>query len=256
MNKMIVIAGPCVVEDEKTTMEVAEHLKKLSEIYPIDLIFKSSYRKANRTRSSSFQGIGDIAALQILEKVRRTYTVPTVTDIHTPREAMMAAAYVSILQIPAFLCRQTELLEAAANTGKPINVKKGQFASVNTMVSAIDKIRKEYGLAKIFITERGTTFGYDDLVVDMRNIALLKELTNCSVIIDTTHSLGMQRGRPSMIRMLGRCGIVAGADGVFFETHPLPIAAKSDSGSMIPLDLVDDMLKELVELYSVMHNER
>lgn len=256
MNKMIVIAGPCVVEDEKTTMQVAEHLKRLSEELPIELIFKASYRKANRTRSDTFQGIGDVAALQILKKVNKVFGHMTLTDVHTPNEVNMAATFVDILQIPAFLCRQTDLLEAAAKTLLPINIKKGQFASVNTMVSAIAKIRKQNGIADVLVTERGTTFGYNDLVVDMRNIVLLKEYTGFPVIIDTTHSLGEYSGRPSMIRMLGRCGIVAGADGVFFETHPTPVTAKSDANNMIALELVSDMLKELVELYSVMHNER
>lgn len=253
MKKMIVIAGPCVVEDEKTTMQVAEYLKRVSEELRIELIFKASYRKANRTRGDSFQGIGDIPALQILKKVSNVFGHLTLTDIHTPNEVNTAATFVDILQIPAFLCRQTELLEAAARTLLPINIKKGQFASVNTMISAITKIRKENSMADILVTERGTTFGYDDLVVDMRNIVLLKEYTGFPVIIDTTHSLGTYSGRPSMIKMLGRCGIVAGADGVFFETHPNPKYAKSDANSMIALELVGDMLKELVELHNTIH---
>jgi len=252
-DNFLLIAGPCVVESEKIVFETADHLKSLSEKYHIPFVFKSSYRKANRSRGDSFSGIGDIKALKILAEVRKRYSVPVITDIHNPNEAEMAAEWVDILQIPAFLCRQTDLLAAAAATGKWINIKKGQFLSGASMKFAVDKVM-ESGNNKIMLTDRGNMFGYQDIVVDFRNIPIMKQI-GVPVIMDITHSLqqpnqeqGVSGGRPEMIETLGKAAISVGADGIFIETHPDPSVAKSDGANMFKLSGMDNLLEKLVAL--------
>jgi 2-dehydro-3-deoxyphosphooctonate aldolase (KDO 8-P synthase) len=252
-DNFLLIAGPCVVESEEIVFETANHLKSLSEKYQIPFVFKSSYRKANRSRGDSFSGIGDIKALKILAEVRKRYSVPVITDIHNPNEAGMAAEWVDILQIPAFLCRQTDLLTAAAATGKWINIKKGQFLSGASMRFAVDKVM-ESGNNKIMLTDRGNMFGYQDIVVDFRNIPIMKQI-GVPVIMDITHSLqqpnqehGVSEGRPEMIETLGKAAISVGADGIFIETHPDPSVAKSDGANMLKLSGMDNLLKKLVAL--------
>jgi 2-dehydro-3-deoxyphosphooctonate aldolase (KDO 8-P synthase) len=252
-GNFILIAGPCVVESEAIVFETAEHLKSLSEKYHIPFVFKSSYRKANRSRGDSFTGIGDAKALKILAEVRNRYKVPVITDIHNPDEAPMAAEYVDVLQIPAFLCRQTDLLAAAAATGKWINIKKGQFLSGPSMKFAVDKV-KESGNDKIMLTDRGNMFGYQDIVVDFRNIPEM-QLIGVPVIMDITHSLqqpnqekGVSGGRPGMIETLGKAAISVGADGIFIETHPDPSVAKSDGANMLKLSGMDNLLSRLTAL--------
>lgn len=249
-GNFLLLAGPCVVESEEMTFRVAAEVVKLSDRYRIPLIFKSSYRKANRSRLDSFTGIGDEKALEILAAVREKYSVPVVTDIHSPEEARMAANFVDVIQIPAFLCRQTDLLIAAAATGKVVNVKKGQFLSGSSMRFAAGKIR-ESGNERVMLTERGNFFGYNDLVVDMRNIPVMKQ-TGAPVIMDITHSLqqpnqegGVSGGQPDMIETIGRCAIAAGADGIFIETHPEPASALSDGANMLRLDMLDSLLNKL-----------
>ncbi len=252
-GNFLLIAGPCVVESEEIVFETAGHLKSLSEKYQIPFIFKSSYRKANRSRGDSFTGIGDIKALKILEEVRKRYSVPVITDIHNPNEAEIAARYVDVLQIPAFLCRQTDLLSAAAITGKWINIKKGQFLSGSSMKFAVEKVR-ESGNDKIMLTDRGNMYGYQDIVVDFRNIPEMKQI-GVPVIMDITHSLqqpnqekGVSGGRPEMIETLGKAAISVGADGIFIETHPDPSVAKSDGANMLKLSGMDDLLRKLTAL--------
>jgi 2-dehydro-3-deoxyphosphooctonate aldolase (KDO 8-P synthase) len=252
-GNFLLIAGPCVVESEEIVFETAGHLKKLSEKYQIPFVFKSSYRKANRSRGDSFTGIGDIEALKILAEVRSRYSVPVITDIHNPNEAAMAAEYVDMLQIPAFLCRQTDLLAAAAATGKWVNIKKGQFLSGSSMKFAVDKVR-ECGNNNIMLTDRGNMFGYQDIVVDFRNIPVMKEI-GVPVIMDITHSLqqpnqekGVSGGRPEMIETLGKAAISVGADGIFIETHPDPSVAKSDGANMLKLSGMDNLLAKLVAI--------
>ena len=252
-GNFLLIAGPCVVESEEIVFETADHLKSLSEKYRIPFVFKSSYRKANRSRGDSFSGIGDIKALKILAEVRKRYSVPVITDIHNPNEAEIAAEWVDVLQIPAFLCRQTDLLAAAAATGKWINIKKGQFLSGASMKFAVDKV-KESGNNKIMLTDRGNMFGYQDIVVDFRNIPIMKQI-GVPVIMDITHSLqqpnqeqGVSGGRPEMIETLGKAAISVGADGIFIETHPDPSMAKSDGANMLKLSGMDDLLNKLVAL--------
>jgi 2-dehydro-3-deoxyphosphooctonate aldolase (KDO 8-P synthase) len=247
------IAGPCVVESEEIIFETATHLNELSEKYQIPFIFKSSYRKANRSRSDSFSGIGDINALKILSEVRRKYSVPVITDIHNPEEAAMAAEYVDILQIPAFLCRQTDLLTAAGKTGKWINIKKGQFLSGYSMRFAVDKVR-ESGSNNIMLTDRGNMYGYQDIVVDFRNIPAMQKI-GVPVVMDITHSLqqpnqeaGVSGGNPDMIETIGKAAISVGADGIFIETHPNPAIAKSDGANMLRLSEMDLLLRRLVAL--------
>ncbi len=253
MERLILIAGPCVVESEETTMHIAREVVRVASVYDLELIFKASYRKANRTSGASFSGIGDKKALGILEQVKKEFGVRVTTDIHTAEEAHLAAEYVDILQIPAFLCRQTDLLIAAGSTGKTINIKKGQFASASTMDYAIEKVRYS-GNQKIMLTERGTFFGYNDLVVDMRNIPLMKK-TGVPVIVDITHSLqqpnqpgGFSGGNPDMIETIGKCAVAAGADGIFLETHPNPAEALSDGMSMLHLDRLEDLLRRMTAI--------
>jgi 2-dehydro-3-deoxyphosphooctonate aldolase (KDO 8-P synthase) len=252
-GNFLLIAGPCVVESEAIVFETAEKLVSLSEKYQIPFVFKSSYRKANRSRGDSFTGIGDINALKILSGVGKKYSVPVITDIHNPDEAAMAAEYVDILQIPAFLCRQTDLLSAAAVTGKWINIKKGQFLSGASMKFAVEKVR-ESGNNNIMLTDRGNFFGYQDIVVDFRNIPEMKQI-GVPVIMDITHSLqqpnqekGVSGGRPEMIATLGKAAISVGADGIFIETHPDPSVAKSDGANMLKLSGMDDLLNKLTAL--------
>jgi len=252
-NNFFLIAGPCVVESEELIFEVAEKVSGICKELQIPYIFKSSYRKANRTSASSFTGLGDEAALKLIQKVGNHYSLPTISDIHAHEEAAMAANYIDILQIPAFLCRQTDLLIAAAKTGKIINVKKGQFVNGESMKFAIEKIQMA-GNEKTMLTDRGNTFGYNDLVVDFRNIPIMKS-HGVPVIMDCTHSLqqpnqssGITGGNPQMIETIAKCGIAAGADGLFIETHPNPSVAKSDGANMLKLDLLEGLLRKLIKL--------
>lgn len=252
-KNFFLIAGPCVIESEELIMEVADKVYALCKKMGIPYIFKASYRKANRTSAASFTGIGDETALALLQKTGRYYQLPTTSDIHAHDEAAIAAKYVDVLQIPAFLCRQTDLLVAAAETGKVVNVKKGQFLSGPAMKFAVEKIRKA-GNEKIMLTERGTTFGYQDLVVDYRNIPWMQE-HRAPVIMDCTHSLqqpnqagGVTGGNPQLIGTIAKAAIAAGADGLFIETHPNPAVAKSDGANMLKLDLLEALLQQLVKL--------
>jgi 2-dehydro-3-deoxyphosphooctonate aldolase (KDO 8-P synthase) len=252
-GNFLLIAGPCVIESEEIVFETAENLKSLSEKYSIPFVFKSSYRKANRSKGDSFSGIGDIKALKILAEVRNRYSIPVITDIHNPDEAQMAADYADVLQIPAFLCRQTDLLVAAAKTGKWINIKKGQFLSGTSMKFAVEKV-KESGNNNIMLTDRGNMFGYQDIVVDFRNIPEMQK-TGVPVIMDITHSLqqpnqeaGVSGGRPDMIETIGKAAISVGADGIFIETHPNPGKAKSDGANMLILSGMDLLLSRLIAL--------
>jgi len=252
-NNFFLIAGPCVVESEDLIMEVAEKVSSLCKQFEIPYIFKSSYRKANRTSASSFMGIGDEAAMELIRKTGEKYQVPTTSDIHANEEAALAAKYVDILQIPAFLCRQTDLLIAAAETGKIVNVKKGQFLSGPSMKFAVEKI-KNAGNDKVGLIERGNTFGYQDLVVDYRNITWMKEI-NVPVIMDCTHSLqqpnqtaGVTGGNPELIETIAKAAIATGADGLFIETHPNPSVAKSDGANMLRLELLEPLLEKMVRL--------
>ncbi len=252
-DNFFLLAGPCVVENEKMVFEIAEKVISITQKLKIPYIFKASYRKANRSRKDSYTGIGDKEALQILAKVKEQLKVPIVTDIHTAEEARIAADYVDILQIPAFLCRQTDLLEAAALTGKIVNIKKGQFLAPDAMQFAAQKV-VDNGNNKVMLTERGTTFGYQDLLIDYRGIPEMKK-TGFPVILDITHSLqqpnqssGVTGGRPDLIETVARAGIAVGADGLFIETHQNPSVAKSDGANMLKLEYLEDLLTKLTIL--------
>lgn len=232
--------------------EIAEHIQTVCNRLEIPFIFKGSYRKANRSRLDSFTGIGDEKALQILQKVGSELSLPTLTDIHTAEEASKAAAHVDVLQIPAFLCRQTDLLVAAAETGKTVNIKKGQFLSADAMQFAVQKV-KDSGNEKVLLTDRGTMFGYQDMVVDMRGIPTMQQFA--PVVLDVTHSLqqpnqssGITGGKPQLIETIAKAGIAAGADGLFLETHPNPSVAKSDGANMLPLNTLEGLLEKLVRI--------
>ena len=252
-DRFFLMAGPCVIEDETSPLFIAETLKNVCQKLDIPLIFKGSYRKANRSRLDSFTGIGDEKALKVLQKIGKEFKLPVVTDIHAAEEASMAAEYVDILQIPAFLCRQTDLLVAAAKTGKTVNIKKGQFLSGEAMGFAVEKVRQS-GNDKVMLTERGSMFGYQDLVVDYRNIATMQKF-EVPVILDITHSLqqpnqssGVTGGKPEMIGLIAKAGIASGADGIFMEVHPEPKKAKSDGANMLRLDLAENLLNQLVRI--------
>ncbi|MBF9254377.1 3-deoxy-8-phosphooctulonate synthase [Pontibacter sp. 172403-2] len=252
-GNFFLMAGPCAIEGEEMAMQIAERLKTITDKLQIPWIFKGSYRKANRSRLDSFTGIGDEKALRILQKVSQTFDVPTVTDIHETTEAAMAAEYVDVLQIPAFLCRQTDLLVAAAETGKVINIKKGQFLSGQAMRFAVEKVR-ESGNEKVILTDRGNSFGYSDMVVDFRNLPEMQS-NKVPVVMDVTHSLqqpnqssGITGGKPALIETIAKAAIAVGADGLFIETHPQPGFAKSDGANMLPLDQLESLLQKLVRI--------
>lgn len=252
-KSFFLIAGPCVVESEELVMQVADKVAGICRNLGIPYVFKASYRKANRTSTNSFTGIGDEAALAIVKKAGDKYKLPVTSDIHAHEEAAIAAKYIDILQIPAFLCRQTDLLLAAGETGKIVNVKKGQFLSGPSMKFAVEKI-KSTGNTSIMLTERGTTFGYQDLVVDYRNIPWMKE-HKTPVIMDVTHSLqqpnqtsGVTGGNPQLIGTIAKAAIATGADGLFIETHPDPSKALSDGANMLKLDLLEELLNKLVAI--------
>src|SRR6478609_1692654 len=252
-ENFFLIAGPCVVESEELTMEVAEKVSDICKNLGVAYIFKSSYRKANRTSGSSFTGIGDETALEIVKKAGQKFRLPTTSDIHAHDEATIAAKYVDVLQIPAFLCRQTDLLIAAAETNKIVNVKKGQFLSGAAMKFAVEKIRS-VGNPNIVLTDRGNSFGYTDLVVDYRNIPDM-QATGVPVVMDCTHSLqqpnqssGVTGGKPELIETIARAAIAVGADGLFMETHPRPHEAKSDAANMLQLDRLEPMLERLIKI--------
>lgn len=251
-DNFFLLAGPCVVESEDVLFTVADKVSSVCKNLGIPYVFKSSYRKANRTSATSFTGLGDEVAMQLLKKTGKKFSLPVVTDIHSPEEAAIAAEFVDVLQIPAFLCRQTDLLVAAAKTGKVINVKKGQFLSGEAMQFAADKIRKA-GNDKVLLCERGTTFGYQDLVVDYRNIPAMQKFA--PVVMDVTHALqqpnqtsGITGGNPQLIGTIAKAAIASGADGLFIETHPNPTIAKSDGANMLKLDLLEPLLEKLVLL--------
>ena len=252
-NNFFLIAGPCVVEGEGMVSEISETVAAICKKYQIPYIFKASYKKANRTKASSFTGIGDKEAMEIIKNAGKKISIPTITDIHTSQEAVLAAGYVDILQIPAFLCRQTELLIAAAETGKIVNVKKGQFLNGEAMKFAVQKINAA-GNKKVMLTERGNSFGYHDLVVDYRNIPAMK-MNNVPVVMDCTHSLqqpnqssGVTGGNPELIETIAKAAIATGADGLFIETHPNPSIAKSDGANMLPLHLLENLIEKLVRV--------
>lgn len=252
-RNFLLIAGPCAIESEQLAFEIAEKICTLCDRLEIPFVFKGSYRKANRSRIDSFTGIGDEKALTILKKIGNTLKIPTTTDIHSDEEALIAAQCVDILQIPAFLCRQTNLLVAAAKTGKIVNIKKGQFLSPEAMKFAKKKVT-DSGNSKVMLTERGTTFGYQDLVVDYRGIPIMQSF-GAPVILDCTHSLqqpnqnsGVTGGKPALIETIAKAGIAVGVDGLFIETHPNPSSAKSDGANMLPLEKLEALLVKLIAI--------
>ncbi len=252
-DNFFLLAGPCVIEGEDMALRIAEKIKGITDRLGIPFAFKGSYRKANRSKIDSFTGIGDEKALKILGKVAKEFDIPVVTDIHQAQEAAMAAEYVDVLQIPAFLCRQSDLLEAAARTGKIVNIKKGQFLSPEAMKFAAQKV-VDSGNNNVILTERGTTFGYQDLIVDYRGIPIMQQF-GFPVVVDCTHSLqrpnqsaGVTGGQPEMIETIAKAAIAVGADGLFMETHPVPAQAKSDGANMLALDLLEPLLEKLVRL--------
>ena len=252
-GNFFLIAGPCIIENEKNPFEIAEEIIRITDVLKIPYIFKASYRKANRSKLQSFTGIGDLEGLEILRAIGQKFSVPVISDIHSAEEAELAAKYVDILQIPAFLCRQTDLLIAAAKTGKAINIKKGQFLSANSMAFAVDKVVQS-GNDNVMLTERGSMFGYQDLVVDFRNIPWMQQI-GVPVVADITHSLqqpnqagGVSGGRPEMIETIGKAAIAVGADGIFLETHPDPSKALSDGENMLPLGQLRQLLEKLVKI--------
>lgn len=253
-GNFFLIAGPCVVEGREMALEIADKIKKITDNLEIPYIFKASYRKANRTKLNSFTGIGDELALSILKEVGDTFDLPTTTDIHESEEAALAAKYVDLLQIPAFLCRQTELLVAAAQTGKAVNIKKGQFMHGSGMGFAVEKVKAVNPEAQVFLTDRGNSFGYSDLVVDYRNIPEMQAF-KVPVVMDCTHSLqqpnqpsGVTGGKPALIETIAKAAIAVGTDGLFIETHPNPAIAKSDGANMLALDKLEGLLERLVKL--------
>ncbi len=253
-NNFFLLAGPCVIEGEEMALEIAGKVKPICDRLGIPYVFKGSYRKANRSRLDSFTGIGDEKALKILAKVREEFDIPVVTDIHECHEAEIAAEYVDILQIPAFLCRQTELLVTAAKTGKLVNIKKGQFLAPESMHFAVEKVRAA-GNDQVAVTDRGTTFGYGDLIIDYRGIPTMQRECKCPVILDITHSLqqpnqggGVTGGRPDMIETVAKAGVAVGVDGIFLETHKNPAEAKSDGANMLRLDLLEPLLERLTQV--------
>ena len=257
-KNFFLLAGPCVIEDEKMAYPIAEHIVKLSEKYKIPTIFKASFKKANRTRLDSFTGIGDEKALRILDNISKEFDIPVVTDIHTADDAKRASQYVDVLQIPAFLCRQTDLLIAAAETGRYVNIKKGQFLSAASMKYAVDKVVSA-GNDNVMLTERGNMFGYGDLVVDYRNIVEMQKF-NVPVILDITHSLqqpnqsaGVTGGQPKLIETIAKAGISVGVDGIFLETHPNPAIAKSDGANMLRIELLEELLVKLISIRKAIH---
>ena len=252
-DNFFLLAGPCIIENEEMALHIAEKIVDITNKLDIPYVFKGSYRKANRSRTDSFTGIGDEKALKILKRVGDTFGIPTITDIHETYEAEMAAEYVDILQIPAFLCRQTDLLIAAARTGKTVNIKKGQFLSPESMFYAVKKVT-DSGNPNVMLTERGTTFGYTDLVVDFRGIPKMKQF-GFPVVTDITHSLqqpnqtsGVSGGLPELIETIANAAVAVGTDGLFIETHPDPSQAKSDATNMLPLNLLEDLLRKLVRI--------
>lgn len=253
-KSFFLIAGPCVIENKEMPFEIAKYLKNISDKLKIPFIFKASYRKANRSRLDSFTGIGDIKGLEILQKIGQELDIPVITDIHSAEEAKLAAKYVDALQIPAFLCRQTDLLIAAAKTGKFVNIKKGQFLAPEAMKFAVDKVR-ESGNNNVGLTERGSSLGYYDLVVDFRGIPVMQSF-DCPVILDVTHSLqqpnqvsGVTGGKPELIETIAKAGIAAGIDGIFMETHPNPAQAKSDGANMLAMEKVEILLEKLLKIH-------
>ncbi len=257
-DSFVLIAGPCVVEDEDMPIYVAKKLKEITTKLGIPFIFKASYKKANRTSADSFMGIGDEIALKVLDRTRKEINIPVLTDYHTPQEAFLAAQYVDILQVPAFLARQTDLIKAGAQTGKPLNIKKGQFMSGEAMKHAVEKAKRA-GATKVWLTERGTFFGYNDLVVDFRNIVIMRKFCD-AVVYDCTHSVqqpslpqGFSGGRREFVVPLARAALAIGVDALFMEVHPDPEMALSDAQSQLPLTQVESILSELVDVYKALH---